>query len=143
MSSAYYKDLKRSKEKELSDYKSRKSQLENIIRSLEYNFNDNVRDITTQAGKVSQSFANAIKFKQNYVEGYLVLGLGTVEPPRALADSDMQESYQYIKLEKLRVENKITELKQEIARLKTCIYQEEEKEKREREEKLKKLLGGS
>lgn len=137
MSSAYYRRLKSDRERELRDYKKRKSQLESIKKDYTSAFENNASDINRQSRNVSEGIKSAIHTSGGSVSAADVWK----NAESGLGDSDLSSSYTYTCAEYNRVVNRISDLEREIARLQNIIRQEEEKERKEREEALKKLLG--
>lgn len=137
MSSAYYRSLKRDREKRLRDFRKRKNQLEDIRRNLSGAFENNASDINGRCGKVREKIQDAIHISGGSVTAstmWLNSDLGN-------GDSDMYSCYTSVCKEHSRVCQEIRDLEREISRLERSIQREEERERQEAIEKLKKTLG--
>ncbi len=137
MSSAYYRSLKRDREKRLRDFRKRKNQLEDIRRNLSGDFENNASDINGRCGKVREKIQDAIHISG----GSVTASTMWLKPDLGRGDSDMYSCYSSVCKECNRVCQEIDELEKEISWLERCIQREEAKERQEAIEKIKKTLG--
>lgn len=135
MSSIHYINLKSEKEKELRDYKKRRTQLSSIMGNCLNDFEWNASCINGKCSKVAETIENGI-----------ILSGGTNSAAdmwnvteQGASDSNISECHSWLAAEKLSVDTKISELEQKIASLKVSIQEEKEKE---RKAALEKILGG-
>lgn len=124
MSSAYYKRLLAQEEKELKDYKKRKTELESI--------RSNYRSFDTDANDLNRHYMNIF----NYIRSAIIISGGSNDPSglwgrmdTGSGDTHLSSSRSCVDAEITRVENKIFNLMNYINYLKAMIADEEAKEK--------------
>lgn len=114
-----YKESLEKAEKELLKQKKRLNDIKSILSALSRNFDDFASDITGYARKASDTILDGMKGSSNMVQRSEDAGKEYEKDP----DSDSKLSFAKSNLmsERSVVENKITELEEQIASLKSHI----------------------
>lgn len=126
MSSAYFKDIRRTKRSELKDYQKRQSQLENI-KNAYWDLDNNAENLNSNVSFASEFSSTGIRISGGSNSVSSVFG----DKDSGSADSDLSNSKSYINTEYRRVSEKISELSREISQLDQKIDEEETKEREE------------
>lgn len=129
--SSILKNRQQDSERRLREYRRRKSQLEDIRNTLNSSFEDCAWDISNYCRNVNQNVNAGIR-----LEGGSADSENLFRREEGIGDYNMSQSRNYVVAEINSVDNKISDLEREIARLGSSILSAERKEKEELRKRL-------
>lgn len=127
MSSAYWRNVKREKEKELKDYRKRLSEVETI----QSNFNSTVLNYNESINVINSALVDALQNGIKKCTNIAIQCNAITTLKEYESDNKVQESKGNLSSEWSRVNEKITELQIEINNIQNTINAEEQREREE------------